>query len=153
MASDKQVEKGITDIVGALFDPIIVFPGGWGETLPEWLRNAITLERLLANMESLHGKEMTGTEAEAAAYLMSASLSRPMSRDWAQIYLYVAGNTMRRWGKFETPADITVKELTDEQMRELNQFKKWLYMTRATAKKREKPQSMPEPETLQAKFF
>ncbi len=153
MSSDKQVEKGITGIVGALFDPIIVFPGGWGDDLPDWLRSAITLERLLMNMESIHGKEMTGTEAEAAAYLMSASLTRPMSKDWAQIYLYVAGKTMRRWGKFETPADITVKELSDEQMRELNRFKKWIYMTRATAKKKGHSESTPAPETLQAKFF
>jgi len=33
-------------IVGAFTDPIIVFPGGWGDTLPEWLKNAITMERL-----------------------------------------------------------------------------------------------------------
>ncbi len=153
MASDKQVEKGITDIVGALFDPIIVFPGGWGDDTPEWLRNAITLERLLMNMESLSGKEMTGTDAEAAAYLMSASLTRPMSKDWAQIYLYVAGNTMRRWGKFETPADITVKELNEEQMRDLVGLKKWLYMTRTTARKGKEVVSIAAPETLQAKFF
>ena len=153
MSSDKQVEKGIADIVGAMFDPIIVFPGGWGDDTPEWLRSAITLERLLVNMESINGKEMTGTDAEAAAYLMSASLSRPMSKDWAQIYLYVAGNSMRRWGKFEPPADITVKELTEEQTLDLDGLKKWIYRTRTTAKKPEKPQSAPEPKTLQAKFF
>ena len=45
------MEKGISDIVGCLMDPIIVFPGGWGDTLPEWLKNAITLERLAMNYE------------------------------------------------------------------------------------------------------
>ena len=30
MTSDNQViEKGISDVVGALTDPIIVYPGGW----------------------------------------------------------------------------------------------------------------------------
>jgi hypothetical protein len=30
----------------ALTDPIIVFPGGWDDTLPDWLKNATILERL-----------------------------------------------------------------------------------------------------------
>jgi len=34
------------DLVGVFTNPLIVFPGGWGDTLPEWLKNAIILERL-----------------------------------------------------------------------------------------------------------
>ena len=48
-----KVEKGISEIVGVFSDPILVFPGGWGDTLPEWLRNAITLERLEMNLQGL----------------------------------------------------------------------------------------------------
>jgi hypothetical protein len=87
LTTEKQVEKGISDIVGALTDPILVFPGGWGGTLPEWLKNAITLERLAMNMRALKGEEMTGTDAEACAYLYTASLTQPMDHDWGQIYL------------------------------------------------------------------
>lgn len=58
------IEKGVDELVGALTDPIIVFPGGWGDTLPEWLKTAITLERLEMNMKALRGEEMTGTDAE-----------------------------------------------------------------------------------------
>ncbi|TET41622.1 MAG: hypothetical protein E3J60_04110, partial [Dehalococcoidia bacterium] len=61
------MEKGISDIVGALSDPIIVFPGGWGDSLPEWLKSTITLERLAMNMRALKGAEMTSTDAEACA--------------------------------------------------------------------------------------
>ena len=43
---NKTVEQGISDIVGCLTDPIIVFPGGWGDTIPEWLKTAITMERM-----------------------------------------------------------------------------------------------------------
>ena len=46
MNNPQTMEKGIPEIVGVFTDPIIVFPGGWGDTLPEWLKNAITLERL-----------------------------------------------------------------------------------------------------------
>ncbi len=49
------MEKGISDIVGCLTDPIIVFPGGWGDTLPEWLKTTITLERMMWDMKALKG--------------------------------------------------------------------------------------------------
>jgi hypothetical protein len=130
LTTEKQIEKGISDIVGALTDPIIVFPGGWGEDLPEWLKNAITLERLAMNMKALKGDEITGTDAEACAYLFAAALTQPLDHDWGQIYLYIATQTYRRWGKNEMPADIAVDKLDDEQMRELNRLKEWLYRKR-----------------------
>jgi len=131
---NSQIEKGISDIVGALIDPIIVFPGGWGDTLPEWLKNAVTLERLTMNMKALKGDEMTGTDAEACAYLYTAALAQPMGHDWGQIYLYVATQTYRRWGKNEMPGDIAVDTLNDEQMRDLNRLKEWLYHKRTQAR-------------------
>jgi len=124
------VEKGISEIVGVFTDPIIVFPGGWGEDLPEWLKTAITLERLEMNMRALKGEEMTGTDAEACAYLFTAALTQPMDHDWGQIYLYIAGKTYTRWKKNEMPEDIRVESLNDDQMRDLNRLKEWLYKKR-----------------------
>jgi len=128
------LEKGISDIVGVFTDPIIVFPGGWGDTLPEWLKNAITLERLEMNMRALKGEEMTGTDAEACAYLMTVSLTQPMDSDWTQIYLYVAGQTYKHWGKGEMPADIAVDAISNYQVGELNRLKAWLYQQRIRAR-------------------
>jgi len=116
--------------VGVFCDPIIVFPGGWGDTLPEWLKNAITLERLGMNMRALKGEEMTGTDAEACAYLYTASLTQPMDHDWTQIYLYIATQTYRQWGKNEMPGDIAVDSIRDDQMGELRRLKEWLYKNR-----------------------
>jgi hypothetical protein len=124
------IEKGISDIVGVFTDPILVFPGGWGDTLPEWLKNAITLERLEMNMKALKGEEMTGTDAEACAYLYTASLTAPMDSDWTQIYLYIATQVYRRQGKGNMPTDIAVDKLNDEQMRDLRRLKDWLYQRR-----------------------
>ena len=70
------IEKGISDIVGVFTDPILVFPGGWGDTLPDWLKETITLERLVMNMKALKGEEITGTDAEACAYLMTVSATQ-----------------------------------------------------------------------------
>ena len=135
---NKTVEKGISEIVGCLSDPIIVFPGGWGDTLPEWLKTSITLERLAMNMKALKGEEMTGTDAEACAYLNTASLTQPMDHDWTQIYLYIAGKTYTRWKKTEMPEDIRVESLNDEQMRDLNRLKAWLYHQRVKARRETK---------------
>ena len=128
------VEKGISEIVGVFTDPIIVFPGGWGATLPEWLKSAITLERLAMNMRVPKGELPTGTDAEACAYLNTASLTQPMDHDWAQIYLYIAGKTYTRWKKTEMPEDIRVESLNDDQMRDLNRLKAWLYHKRTTVR-------------------
>jgi hypothetical protein len=128
---NKATEKGISDLVGVFTDPILVFPGGWGDTLPEWLKGAITTERLLMNMRALKGEEMTGTDAEACAYLYTAGLTAPMDHDWVQIYLYVATQTYKQWGKGEMPADIAVDSITNYQVGELNRLKAWLYRQRS----------------------
>ena len=129
------VEKGISDIVGVFTDPIIVFPGGWGDTLPDWIKPPITPERLMENMKALKGEEMTGTDAEACAYLYTASLTQPMDHDWTQIYLYIATKTYEKWrtkeSGVEMPADIRVDSLRDDQMADLNRLKDWIYRRRA----------------------
>jgi len=43
--------------------------------LPDWLKTAITLERMMGDMKALKGKGTTGTDAEACAYLMTVSLT------------------------------------------------------------------------------
>ncbi len=152
MTTEKQIEKGISNIVGALTDPILVFPGGWGDTLPEWLKHAITLERLTMNMKALKGEEPTGSDAEACAYLMTVSLTQPIDSDWTQIYLYVATQTYRKWGKNEMPADIAVNSLSDYQMSELKRFKSWLYQRRVEVRQeRERTERRQEKEQESAR--
>jgi len=129
--TSETVEKGISEIVGVFTDPILVFPGGWGDTLPEWLENAITLERLEMNMRALKGEEMTGTDAETCAYLYTAGLTAPMDHDWSQIYLYIAGKTYARHNGNQVPDDIQVESLNNYQAAELNRLKSWLYRKRA----------------------
>ena len=130
MNKSATMEKGISDIVGVFTDPILVFPGGWGDTLPEWLKGAITMERLMTNVESLKTGRMTGTDVEACAYLMTVSLTQPMDSDWSEIYLYVAGKVYSGWKKTEMPEDILVESLRDDQLRDLNRLKEWIYQQR-----------------------
>ncbi len=128
----KKDEKWIGELVGALCDPIIVMPGGWGDDLPEWLRTRVTLERLGENIVALReGRELTATDAEAACYLFTASLTAPMGSDWTQIYLYVAGGEM----KDKMPEDIKVESLTESQWRDLKHLKDWVYQQRVKHRK------------------
>ena len=160
---EKQVEKGISEIVGALTDPIIVYPGGWGDTLPDWIKTQITLERLLMNMRALKGEEMTGTDAEACAYLYTTVLCFPVDHDWTQIYMYLVNQTVKKFRgeQTEIPQDIRVDMLTKEQMNDLNRLKAWIYRRRSDnrrgidrAERRERRRKeKKEEEQLQPKLF
>ena len=125
-----RLDNQIDEIVGVLTDPIIVMPGGWGDTLPDWIKNQITLERLTQNMKALKGEKLTATDAEACAYLYTASLEAPIDSDWIQIYLYVAGKVMTKAKNTQIPGDIKVDSLNDYQMSLLQDLKDWIYQHR-----------------------
>lgn len=135
-ASNQKVDGWIDDIVGALLDPIIVMPGGWGDDLPEWLKTRVTLERLTENIVATReGREITATDAEAACYLFTASLTAPIGGDWTEIYLYVAGGEMKSQAKGGLPEDIKVEALTESQWRDLKELKNWIYRQRVKHRK------------------
>jgi hypothetical protein len=50
-----------------------------------------------------------------------------MDSDWTQIYLYIAGKVYSGWKKTEMPQDIRVESLRDDQLRDLNRLKEWIY--------------------------
>lgn len=129
------LEQGISDIVGAFTDPILVFPGGWGDTLPDWIKTQITLERLAMNMKALKGEKMTATDAEATAYLYTASLTAPFDESWTKIYLYVAGKEFTTKAGNPVPEDIKVDKLTDYQAEQLRELKEWIYRQRIKVRK------------------
>jgi hypothetical protein len=126
----KTGDSMVSDIVGIFTDPILVFPGGWGETLPDWIKGAIMIDRLEMSVKASRGEEEAGTDAEACAYLYTAGLTAPMNHDWSKIYLYVATKTYARHKGGEVPEDIRVESLDDYQMGELRRLKDWLYHQR-----------------------
>ena len=86
------------------------------------------------NMRALKGEEMTGTDAEACAYLYTACLTQPIDSDWTEIYLYIAHQVYSRHRSKESgvqmPEDIRVKSISNYQMGELRRLKQWLYERR-----------------------
>ena len=146
------IDKQLTELVGTFADPIIVHLGGWGDSLPDWIRGEITLERLVENMRSIKEADgHKGTDAEAVAYLYTASLTAPMTENWTRIYLYVASKEMAKHGT-EVPDDIKVESLSDYELGELNKLKSWIYDKRVKARKeraKQERQSKPAPDTEQ----
>lgn len=132
-------DKWISELVGIFCDPILVMPGGWGDTLPDWLKHAVTMERLFENLKGVRGEEMTGTDAEVVCYLYTASLEAPMDSEWTNIYIHVAGRVYEKWrtpdSKVPFPDDIRVEKLSQYETQELASLKRWLYEHRVRARK------------------
>jgi len=147
-----RIDKQIDELVDALTDAIIVWPGGWADTLPDWIKSEIQLERLAQNMKSLRGERMTATDAEACAYLYTRSLEGgPIDSDWTQIYLYVAGKTASRGKNAQIPDDIKVDSLNNYQLGLLRDLKDWIYehrvKVRQEKRKEKKAQAIAETKT------
>ena len=78
-----------------------------------------------------------------------------MDSDWSEIYLYVAGKVYEKWRTKDSgvkmPEDIRVESLRDDQVRDLNRLKAWLYEKRTTIRQeRERGERRQQKETAAA---
>lgn len=133
MNISKTAEKDISELVGVFTDPIIAYPSPWMEDIPQWIKDQIRLERLVMNLKVLRGEQPTGTDAEALAYLIPASLEHPFDRDWTDIYMYLVTTVYTRAGK-ELPENIRVETLSEHLVQKLDHLKSWLYQQRVKAR-------------------
>ena len=134
MVTEKKAEGWIDDLVGALCDPIIVYPSPWKDDLPDWVKPQITLERLVMNMKVMHDGGVPVGDTEALAYIFPRTMEEPMSEQWLRIYTYVFTQTMK-FKKVEVPEDLIRESLSDYDMRELNDLKTWIYQKRVQHRK------------------
>ena len=134
MTTDRKVDGWIDDIVGALCDPIIVYPSGWQDTLPDWIKPQITLERLIMNAKVIKEGGVPVGDTEALAYIYPRTMEAPMSEQWYRIYMYVFNQAMK-FKKTEVPEDLKSEKLSEYDMQELNQLKRWIYERRVNHRK------------------
>ncbi len=127
-SEEKTVAKQIEDALHTFTDPLIVYPGGWEDTLPEWVKPRITLERMA---QLIKGEEGVATDAEAVAYLYTATLAQPVRSEWVNIYTYLVGREMGD----KLPADMRRNELSRDEKRLLLEFKRWLWNARVKGRK------------------
>jgi hypothetical protein len=136
----------IREMVGALTDPIIVYPSGWEEDLPQHLKKELPLHRLAHLMKCSQGQAQwnEACDLEALLYLYPASLAFPLGDRWSRIYLYLGTKIMG--DKF--PGDIKEESLTDDYFEDLRELKRWIHKKKVAARKeqrqREKAQDKAE---------
>ena len=126
--------KWIDDLVGTFADPIIVYPSGWEDTIPQKLKQAVTIERLIENIKMSKGERPTATDAECCIYLYTVCMAQPLSHEWAQIYFYLGTREMEKDGTSTMPADIRVTSLSRDEERYLNDLRNWIYDRRMKAR-------------------
>lgn len=127
---DVNLSSAIDDMVSCFTDPIIVWPqGGWADTIPQWLKEQVKIDRLFQLLKTVHGEKPTATDSEALLYMYPLALERPLDHDWTQIYLYLGTTVLVPAGKTVTD-DIRVEELTSSQLYDLNLLKDFIYESR-----------------------
>ena len=118
----KNTGKMVEKVVKALFKPIIVHPG-WKE-VPENVLRDIRIQRL---QQVLKGEEGEATDAEALAYLSSASMVAPMRSEWVRIYEYVFQRYLD-WNGIPRPEFLREDiKLSKYEESELKRFRIWLW--------------------------
>ncbi len=126
--------KWIGDLVGALCDPIIVYPSGWQDMLPDWIKPRITMERLIMNMKVTKEGGVPVGDTEALAYMFPRTMEAPMSEQWFRIYMYVFTQAMK-FKKTEVPEDLKSDELSQYDMQQLDDLKRFIYDRRVKNRK------------------
>ena len=125
-ARPKEVDDWIDDLVGALCDPVIVYPGGGWEDdvkgLP--LYKDLAMHRLAHHLLCHQGQAdiNEATDLEAMLYMYPRTMVAPIGEQWTRIYLYLGTRVMG--DKF--PEDIKQKELSEYDMRQLRELKRWI---------------------------
>lgn len=123
-------DRAIEELVGSISDPIICYPSPWMDTLPQSLKDQITLDRLLEQMlANKENREPTGTDSEALAYIYPASLEQPMGHLWSNIYIALATRVVKSQGR-KVPDDIEGRPLDNQEEYELRRLKDWIYERR-----------------------
>ena len=130
----KQIDP-IEEMVGALFDPIIVFPGeGWEKDLPESLKKRLPLDRLAHIMRCSKGDASwdEACDLEALIYMYPRTMVAPLGEQWTRIYLYLGTKVM---GSTVVPEDIRQEKLSDYDMAQLRDLKRWIQAKKVKARK------------------
>jgi len=106
---------------------LVVGDAEWAKDLPGWLLDEIREERLMLGLGELINPDCTKVgDAEMVAYFMTLSARQPLSSDDTKIYLYLATRVLKR-RNIEVPEDIKVEELTDWELRQLEEWRERIY--------------------------
>jgi hypothetical protein len=123
------LDKQITEMVAAFSDPIIVYPGGWEDTVPEQVKQDIATYRLIRLMA---GDLELATWPEVCAYFYTLTLCFPPHEQVTRMYMYA----MTQYLRDNSPKELRQESLDDYDMNELNRFRRWIRYKQVEARKK-----------------
>jgi len=136
--SKKEQDGWIDDLIGALTDPIIVFPSPWQDDIPKELKEQIPLERLIMNSKVMHeGKGVPVGDLEALVYMFPRTMESPLTDEQNRLYFHCFNEAMKFMRK-EVPDDLKLTkrtELNQYEMRQLDDLKRFIWDRRVKARK------------------
>jgi len=124
--AERELKRQVKRLAWSLTKPIVVYPGGWHDTIPEWMKAEVTLQRLVQNMK---GEEGVATDIEALIYLYTASFVAPFPESWTNIYVYLTKKCTEARGK-KWPKETGNPTLTEHQQDLLQRLKEWIWQQR-----------------------
>jgi len=87
-------------IAWALAGPMVGDPT-WLKTVPDWLKKALPIDRLVAVMDQLkrgvHKDSFQASDVDVVITLYSLSLSAPLRSEYVDIYLHTAAKVIRKY--------------------------------------------------------
>jgi len=134
MTTKREEERWIDELVGALHDPVIVYPSPWTADLPDWIMTQVHLERLIMNIKVNHEGGVPVGDTEVLAYMFSRTMDSPMPEQWNRIYTFVFNQAMN-FKRVAVPEDLKSEKLTDYDMQALKHLKHWIYERRVKHRK------------------
>jgi len=128
-ATVEDIEKGskMFAMLAEVFSRPIIGHIGWEDSITEEQKQRITIERMKQVKEANDKPITEATDYEAIVYLMTASLTQPLSNTYFNIYVYLFRKFYPDKAKeiFQEHEGQKLEQWIEEP--ELKQLKTWLY--------------------------
>lgn len=133
----KTIEEYSFDMTDAITAPIITFETTWADTIPQRIKDIITVARLKGLMKG----HTVASYAEVVAYLYTRGAVAPMTSEWTNIYCYVGTMVCHYYFKQTHFKELGVEELTSYEKQLLERLRREIYNKRREILKKRLKQS------------
>lgn len=115
------------EIMDVFKSPVIAHDASWAGAIPERIRKIIPEARLFHQIQKIN----KATYPEIVAFVMTASLSAPLTSEWVEIYTHVSCHVCEQYFKEDHWDTINAKRtLSRYEMELLNGLQCWIYNKR-----------------------
>jgi hypothetical protein len=137
LASMLEIAEFSPHHVRYLVGPLVIHRSPWSDSIPQWLKFACIQDRLeLICLEYENNKiGDTATPTEILTYMMPATYDAPISRDYADLYLWAGNEALIKHNKLP-PGCNSFYELTGDRIVQFKQIQdNFNHLSRAIRRK------------------